>query len=158
MNRYTRWLANVLIASATGLVLAAGGGGGGGGGSEGEARHDAAYQAGVQAIERQDWNRAIQLFQTSLQWDRFNADAHNWLGYAYRNAGDMTRAFAAYEQALRLDPDHKGAHEYVGEAYVMARNLPKAQEHLAALERLCGRNCPEFKDLEEAIDKARRGG
>ena len=159
MKRFAGWCVLGFIACATGLAHAAGGSGGGGGGGGGsESKRDAAYQAGVQAIERQDWKKAIQSFQTSLQWDRFNADAHNWLGYAYRNAGDMKRAFAEYEEALRLDPGHKGAHEYVGEAYVIAKDLPKAREHLAALEKLCGRTCPEYKDLEEAIDKAKVGG
>ncbi|HEV2038937.1 MAG TPA: hypothetical protein VGT81_02645, partial [Casimicrobiaceae bacterium] len=65
--------------------------------------------------------------------------------------------FAEYEEALRLDPQHKGAHEYLGEAYVIAKNIPKAQEHLAALEKLCGRSCPEYKDLDEAIRKAGGG-
>ena len=112
---------------------------------------------GVKAIERQDWKGAIRQFKTSVAWDRFNADAHNWLGFAYRNNGDLKRAFAEYEEALRLDPQHKGAHEYLGEAYVIAKNIPKAQEHLAALEKLCGQSCPEYKDLDEAIRKASGG-
>ena len=70
----------------------------------------------------------------------------------------MKRAFAEYEEALHLDPGHKGAHEYVGEAYVIAKNLPKAQEHLAALEKLCGRSCPEYRDLAKVIDKVKVGG
>ena len=74
-----------------------------------------------------------------------HADAHNWLGFAYRNTGDLDRAFAEYEEALKLDPQHKGAHEYVGEAYVIARNLPKTEEHLAALEKLCGGAAPSIR-------------
>jgi tetratricopeptide (TPR) repeat protein len=151
-----RLLFGLAVAVLASLAYAAGGGGGGGGG-DGTPQHDAAYDAGVQAIERQDWPKAIKLFQTSLLWDRFNADAHNWLGFAYRNAGDMKRAFDEYEEALRLDPQHKGAHEYLGEAYVIAKNLPKAKEHLSALEKLCGRTCPEYQELEEAIDKASQG-
>ena len=156
-----RLLCGLAVAVLTGLAWGAGGdgsGGGGGGGTDAGPKRDAAYQAGVQAIERQDWPKAIKLFQTSLMWDRFNADAHNWLGFAYRNAGDMNRAFDEYEEALRLDPGHKGAHEYLGEAYVIAKNLPKAREHLAALEKLCGRTCPEYHELEEAIDKGSKGG
>ncbi len=147
------WTVIGLFAAATSLTYAAGGGGGGGGG-DGAPRRDAAYQAGVEAIEHQNWQRAIDLFHTSLLWDRFNADAHNWLGFAYRNEGDLNHAFAEYEAALKLDPQHKGAHEYLGEAYVIAKNLPKAKEHLAALEKLCGQACPEYRELEEAIEKA----
>ena len=160
MIRWMRCAAVVLVAGAAGLALAAGGGGGGSGsgGADGNGHHDAAYDAGVKAVERQDWPGAIREFKTSLAWDRFNADAHNWLGFAYRNAGDLNRAFAEYEEALKLDPQHKGAHEYVGEAYVIARNIPKAEEHLAALEKLCGRSCPEYQDLDEAIHKAKTGG
>ena len=158
MTRWRQYLTLALVAGSTGLAIAAGGdGGGGGGGFEGGARHDAAYDAGVKAVERQDWPRAIREFTTSVAWDRFNADTHNWLGFAYRNAGDLKRAFAEYEEALRLDPQHKGAHEYVGEAYVIAKDIPKAEEHLAALEKLCGRSCPEYKDLDETIRKAKNG-
>jgi Flp pilus assembly protein TadD len=127
-------------------------------GSAGNGPRDAAYDAGVKAIEHQDWQRAIRQLKTSIARDRFNADTHNWLGYAYRNAGDLTQAFVEYEEALRLDPQPKGAHEYVGEAYVIAKNVPKAREHLAALEKLCGRDCPEYKELDEAIRKAATGG
>lgn len=126
----------------------------GAGGGDGGPKRDAAYEAGVAAIERQDWQKAIQMLESSLRWDRFNADAHNWLGYAYRNAGNMKRAFEEYETALRLDPGHMGAHEYLGEAYVIAKDIPKAKEQLAALEKLCSKNCPQYKDLEEAIETA----
>jgi tetratricopeptide (TPR) repeat protein len=146
-----RWQYGLAIGMLAASVWAAGGSGGGGFGGS---KRDAAYQAGEAAIERQDWQKAIQMFESSLRWDRFNADAHNWLGYAYRNTGNMKRAFEEYETALRLDPTHLGAHEYVGEAYVIAKDIPKAKEHLVALEKLCGRSCPQYKELEEAIDKA----
>ena len=149
-----RWLNGLAIGMLAATAWAAGGSGGGGGGADTGPKRDPSYQAGVAAIERQDWQRAIQMFETSLRWDRFNADAHNWLGYAYRNAGNMTRAFQEYEMALKLDPGHLGAHEYVGEAYVIAKDMPNAKAHLAALEKLCGRDCPQYRDLQEAIEKA----
>ncbi|TMH38219.1 MAG: tetratricopeptide repeat protein [Betaproteobacteria bacterium] len=159
MKRWALYLAICVVAGVSGLTYGAGGDGGGGGGGSGDGvKHDASYDAGVAAVEKQDWKRAIALFQNSLRWDRFNADAHNWLGFSYRNAGDMKRAFEEYEEALRLDPQHKGAHEYVGEAYVIANNIPKAEEHLAALEKLCGRSCPEYHELEETIEKAKKRG
>lgn len=154
MKLWIVWLVMGLAANATSIVYAAGGDGGAGGTS----KRDPSYDAGLVAIEKQDWQGAIRMFKATLAWNRFDADAHNWLGFAYRNAGDMKRAFEEYEEALRLDPQHRGAHEYLGEAYVMANNIPKAEEHLAALEKLCGRSCPEYHELEEAIDKSKKGG
>ena len=75
--------------------------------------------------------------------------------YAYRNQRKFELAFKHYREALRLDPQHRGAHEYIGEAYVMTGNKAKAQEHLAALERICGRNCEEYQDLARAIATAK---
>ena len=76
-------------------------------------------------------------------------------GFAYRNQKKLDLAFTHYREALKLDPNHRGAHEYVGEAYLMAGDRAKAQEHLAALERICGRNCDEYRDLARAIAQAK---
>jgi hypothetical protein len=52
---------------------------------------------------------------------------------------------------LDIDPKHRGAHEYVGEAYLLTNNLPKADEHLAALKQICGPGCEQYKDLAREI-------
>jgi len=84
-----------------------------------------------------------------------NADAQNLLGYAYRNQRKYDLAFVHYKEALRLDPKHRGANEYIGEAYVLVGDKAKAQEHLAALERICGKGCEEYQDLARAIAQAK---
>jgi tetratricopeptide (TPR) repeat protein len=80
-----------------------------------------------------------------------NADLENYLGYAYRQSGQLQSAFTHYRRALQLDPRHRGAHEYIGEAYLMANNLTKAEEHLAALQRICLIPCEEYEDLKNAV-------
>ena len=91
--------------------------------------------------------------------DTRNADIQNYLGFAYRNSGNLDLAFRHYEKALKLSPRHRGAHEYVGEAYLMAGNLAKAEEHLAALKEICLIECEEYADLREKIAAYReRGG
>ena len=62
--------------------------------------------------------------------DTRNADIQNYLGYAYRNTGQLDAAFRHYERALTLSPRHRGAHEYVGEAYLIVNNLAKAEEQV----------------------------
>ncbi len=75
----------------------------------------------------------------------------NLLGYAYRNAGQLDSAFKHYQRALELNPRHRGAREYLGEAYLLANDVQKAQEQLAALRQICLIPCEEYEDLEKAI-------
>ncbi len=116
---------------------------------------DPDFAAGKKAIEAKEWKAAIKSLSSAALRDTRNADIQNYLGFAYRNSGDLKSAFLHYEKALTLSPRHRGAHEYVGEAYLMAGNLAKAEEHLAALEKICLVPCEEYDDLRKAIAKYR---
>ena len=112
---------------------------------------DADYAAGKQAMEKKNWSEALKRYEIALKRNPDNADLHNYLGFSYRNAGKMDLAFKHYLRAIELDPRHRGAHEYIGEAYLMVKNLAKAEEHLAALERICLLPCEELDDLKAKI-------
>jgi len=112
---------------------------------------DPEYAAGKLAIESRDWNAAIKSFSSAARRAPKNADIQNYLGYAHRNAGKLDAAFKHYQRALELDPKHRGAHEYIGEAYLIAKNLAKAEEHLAALGRICVLPCEEYADLRAKV-------
>jgi len=116
---------------------------------------DPDYAAGKQAIDAKDWPGAITLLTSAALRDTRNADIQNYLGYAYRNAGQFDRAFRHYQRALQLNPRHCGAHEYVGEAYLIVHKLAKAEEHLAALYRICLIPCEEYEDLKKKIAEYR---
>lgn len=109
------------------------------------------YSEGKDFIEQENWPEAIASFSKVVQEDAKNADALNYLGYAYRRQGNLESAFDFYGQALAINPEHKGAHEYVGEAYLITNNLPKAQEHLAKLDDICLFGCAEYTMLKRAI-------
>ncbi len=113
------------------------------------------YQAGLEAIRTSDWDRAIANLNVAAVALPTDADLQNWLGYAYRHVGKYEEAFDHYRAALQLNPSHLGAHEYVGETYLMVGNKAKAREHLAKLERLCGKKCDEYQDLQKAIAAAK---
>jgi len=117
---------------------------------------DPDYAAGRKAIEGKQWGAAIAALSSAALRDTRNADIQNSLGYAYRNAGQLDAAFMHYDRALTLSPRHRGAHEYVGEAYLIVNNLAKAEEHLAALQRICLIPCAELKELEEKIEAYKR--
>jgi Flp pilus assembly protein TadD len=119
--------------------------------------NDPNYADGRKAVESQDWNKGIELLTKAVQADPKNADAHNLLGYAYRKKGTYAAAFEHYEAALKLNPKHKQAHEYVGEAYLLTDNLPKAELHLAELQKICSPiPCEEYKELKRAVEEFRK--
>lgn len=53
-------------------------------------------------------------------------------------------------RALMFNPRHRSAHGHLGELYLVLREPAKAEEHLAALERICLIPCEEFGDLGRA--------
>ena len=106
------------------------------------------------AIEAKDWNGAMRELTIAVRDQPQNADVHNLLGYTYRkqSSPDMAKAYEHYTMALKINPQHKGAHEYIGEAYLIDRKPQEAEQHLAALERICGgRTCEEYQDLAKSI-------
>jgi Flp pilus assembly protein TadD len=114
---------------------------------------DPNYLEGKKALESQEWKKAIDLLSKAVQAEPNNADAHNFLGYAYRKTGKFDASFAQYNEALKLNPNHKNAHEYIGEAYLLTGDLPKAEQHLAELQKICSPiPCEEYKELKRAVD------
>ena len=118
-------------------------------------RTDPVLEQVSNATASKDWPRAQALLRDALARDPSNADYHNLYAHAIRKGAnpDMSLVFKHYNEALRLDPKHRGAHEYIGEAYLMVGNLPKAKEHLSALDKLCFFGCGEFNDLKKAISQ-----
>jgi tetratricopeptide (TPR) repeat protein len=114
-------------------------------------RENADFVAGKKAIERKDWKAAVDSLSRAQKDLAGNADLHNYLGYAYRHLGDLDNSFASYREALRINPKHRGAHEYIGQAYLKANQPEKAAEHLAELDKICGKGCEEYRDLAKAI-------
>jgi tetratricopeptide (TPR) repeat protein len=149
MNHLTRLLAiTCLFASTT--VFAAGDVGDSGYGGPSADPVLASTQA---AFGRKDWPAAQAGLQKALLGSPQNADYHNLYAYSIRKGAnpDMAQVFKHYGEALRINPKHRGAHEYVGEAYLMVNDLPKAKQHLAALDKLCFLRCEEHTDLKKAI-------
>ena len=117
---------------------------------------DPDYTAGKQALDRKDWSQAARRFKQAAFRDPDNADLENYLGYSYRDLGQLDAAFEHCRRALELNPRRRGAHEYAGEAYLMVGDLARAEEHLAALRRICLLPCEELGDLEREIAAYRK--
>jgi tetratricopeptide (TPR) repeat protein len=89
-----------------------------------------------------------------------SADWNNLMGYSLRKgkAPDLPGAEKYYEAALRIDPKHRGALEYSGELYLMTGELPKAEQRLAMLEKVCSTKCEEYVDLKQAVARFKAAG
>ncbi len=112
---------------------------------------DKNFVSGKKAIDAKKWTEAIDQFKKVIAADADNADAHNYLGYAYRWTNKMDESFKHYNIAIKLSPNHRGAHEYIGVAYLKVNQPAKAKEHLARLEKICGLKCEEYQDLARAL-------
>lgn len=113
------------------------------------------FAQGRRSVEARDWKSAIKWLGSADKRTPNNADIHNLLGFAYRNSGQVDQALKHYQRALQIDSRHRGAHEYIGEAYLMMNNVAKAEEHLAALKRVCSSVCEEREDLSRKIAQYR---
>jgi tetratricopeptide (TPR) repeat protein len=155
MNKKILSAATALLIVATLPALGAGGGGGGGGGGDAAqaVSADPEFNQGVAAVAAKNWPQVIARMGSVVARDPKNADAWNYMGYAYRQMGEMDKSFKHYEMALQLNPKHRGAHEYLGEAYLMVGKLAQAEEQLKALDKLCFLPCEEYSDLKEHIAK-----
>ncbi|MFL6570335.1 MAG: tetratricopeptide repeat protein [Burkholderiales bacterium] len=118
-------------------------------------RTDPVLEQAGKTIAAKDWPQAQALLKDAIARNPGNADYHNLYAYSIRKGADpdMNLVFKHYNEALRLDPRHRGAHEYLGEAYLMVGNLPKAKEHLSALDKLCFFSCAEFSELKKSISE-----
>jgi Flp pilus assembly protein TadD len=118
---------------------------------------DQSMAQGRAAIKDKNYSLAVTAFNGAVNLDASSADAHTMLAYSYRVQAtpNLAKSFEHYAIALKLNPQHKGANEYVGQAYLMDKNIPMARQHLAALEKICGKQCPEYKNLENAITQNR---
>src|SRR5499433_4370379 len=117
------------------------------------AKLDPEFAAGKKALVAEDWNGAIAVLKSAALRDPSNADIQNYIGYSYRRLRELEPAFAHFRQALTFNPRHRAAHQHMGEAYLTIGNLAAAEEHLAALERICLIPCDEYGDLQRVIAK-----
>ena len=149
MNRFLSFLASAALVLSLSVGPAAAMGSSSDANPAAKANPD--YAQGEKLIKAKDYKGAIPLFEKVTAGDPNNADAHNYLGYARRHLGENDRALGHYQKALAINPDHRGANEYLGQLYLILNDLPKAEERLAKLDKLCTFGCEEYSELKKAV-------
>jgi Flp pilus assembly protein TadD len=109
------------------------------------------FDAGKKAIDGRKFRRAISLFVKVVESEAKNADAHNYLGFAYRNTGNLKLAAVSYRRALAINPRHQGALEYQGEMFLILNRIDDARANLGRLKKACPFGCEELTDLKHDI-------
>ena len=109
-------------------------------------------------IAQKKWDAAVD--ELKRVNEPANADWNNLMGYSLRKTAtpDYAGAEKYYDAALRIDPKHRGALEYSGQLYLMTGNLPKAEERLATLDKVCTLPCEEYSDLKKAVARYKANG
>jgi tetratricopeptide (TPR) repeat protein len=113
----------------------------------------AIYDAGKTQAEAGEYDKAIATLMTVK--DQANPKVLNYLGYSHRKSGKVEEGIGYYKKALEIDPDYIRAREYLGEGYVQLKQVDLATAELAEIEKRCGKECEEYKDLAGAIAAAK---
>jgi tetratricopeptide (TPR) repeat protein len=114
---------------------------------------------------------AVRVHIKAARWDaaiaelkRLNdvgsADWNNLMGYTHRKRTppDLAAAERYYDAALKIAPAHRGALEYSGELYLVKGELPRAEQRLSELRRVCAGPCEEHDDLKRSIERYKANG
>lgn len=115
--------------------------------------HPADYGAALPLVKARRFEDALPLLRQAEAAQPFNADVLNQLGFTLRKLGRLDEARVAYDRALSVAPNHRGAREYRGELFVQTGEMAAARAELAVLERICGQDCEEYRDLAAAIEQ-----
>jgi tetratricopeptide (TPR) repeat protein len=83
--------------------------------------------------------------------DKNDAMVLTMIGYSKRKLGFTDEGIAIYHQALALEPNNINTHEYLGEGYLAAGRIDLAELELDTLQKLCGKSCEQYQDLNTAL-------
>lgn len=107
------------------------------------------YQQGRALAKQGHYDWALEVL--ALVQNQNDPRVLNYEGYSNRKAGRLEIGIGYYRKALAINPNFVLAREYLGEGYVAAGRGDLAKAELAEIEKRCGTQCEEYKDLSAAI-------
>ncbi len=102
-------------------------------------------------IKAKRFDDAVEVLDSIVRFDPYNADAWNLLGYSLRKLKKYELAEKNYLRALDIDFRHIGALEYLGELYAETGRKKEAEAMLKKLQAACSAGCEEVNELRAAI-------
>jgi Flp pilus assembly protein TadD len=98
------------------------------------------------------WQSTVPLFEHALTVTKDNAVAHNALGSAFRETGQIDKALAHYREATRLRPRFAEAQTNLGAALLDAGRPGEAMPHLATAIDVNPTSPEAYVNLGNALD------
>jgi tetratricopeptide (TPR) repeat protein len=120
-------------------------------------KHNKYFSEALSAQKNQEYEAAIQLYQSAISEKQDDADAWNNMGYCYRMTakGYLDKAGNAYAKAISYNPQHEAALEYQGEYFVMVGQLMSAYRNYQALEKIGSDQADKVKaKLDSVLEEA----
>lgn len=102
-----------------------------------------AYGAGIAALQRGDYEMAVEFMEQVIELDDSLADAYYFLGEAHRKAGEPGQAVGAYDRATLLDRDYAPA--------LLGRGLARLDLVLRENGEFRAQDLPN--DFDQALDR-----
>lgn len=110
--------------------------------------------AGIQALEAEDYEKAMQQLEIAIVADPKNPEAFYRLAQTHRALGNYRRALKYIRLALEIEPNHLGALKERGIVLLEAGQPEEAKVTLEQLGDKCDRSCPEYKSLKQQVEAA----
>ena len=99
------------------------------------------------------FEEADNALETSLAVDPRNRFAYVELARVAQKQKLFGKTIRLTNKALTLEPNDLDAIELQGEAMVELGAVPRAQQNLAKLQKLCGNSCKQLSQLSAAISR-----
>jgi Tfp pilus assembly protein PilF len=106
------------------------------------------FTAGKQALEKQEYARAILEFKNAAKAAPQDAEVYYQLGMAYAGAGDFTSSIASFRRALALNPRHTQAQLRIAQAKASTANPALLKDAESELKGLAENASPTAEVLD----------
>ena len=118
-------------------------------------RAEVYFRKGVEYRNRKEWNKAISMYEKTIQFNRGYLKAYYRLAFAYAKAGNIEDAFRVYYQLAELEPDYADIHYNLAKLYISIKDYKKAVGELEIAVRMNPYSDKALMGLGNAYEKLR---
>jgi len=111
------------------------------------------FRKGVEYRNEKDWNKAINMYQKTVQFNRGHLKAYYRLAFAYAKIKNIKDAFRVYYQLAELAPDYADIHYNLAKLYTITEDYKKAAEELDIAVRQNPYNDKGLMSLGDVYEK-----